>query len=308
MKKILIIADLRGWIFERHAKEIQKRLTEYKIDIGYSRGTNINATWPNYDLVYVMDPMIISYPPADRTILGLRAEWLYVKCPGGAKGLYEKGFPSACVAIKDHCCMFHVVNKRQLKVFEPIVTDKPLLLVQHGVDETCFNRDMYPKLKNDILTIGTSGRKDSPGCKGFNLISNACKKVGARHLGTRYQGGKRLTKEQMPIFYNALDIYVCMSETEGLCNPVIEAGAMGVPVISTRAGAAEEMIVDGESGLLIDRNVDALVVALNKLKDRKCREEMGDKFYQEIMNKWSWEHKIEEYKKMFQMFFESHAK
>ena len=92
MKKILLIADLKGWIFERHCKEIQKRLTEYKIDIAYVRGSNIRALSPNYDLIYALDPMPIAYPCPEKTIIGLRCDWLHLDHPKGAKGMYREGF------------------------------------------------------------------------------------------------------------------------------------------------------------------------------------------------------------------------
>jgi len=92
---------------------------------------------------------------------------------------------------------------------------------------------------------------------------------------------------------------------EGLNNPTLEAGAMGVPVISTRSGAAEQVITDGENGLLIDRNVGALIEALEKMKDKSKRLEMGKKFQEEIVTKWSWDVKVKEYKDMFDYFFKN---
>ncbi|WZB73295.1 glycosyltransferase family 4 protein [Achromobacter xylosoxidans] len=40
----------------------------------------------------------------------------------------------------------------------------------------------------------------------------------------------------MPAYYNSLDLYVCPSAIEGTPNPVLEAMACGVPVISTDVG------------------------------------------------------------------------
>lgn len=48
------------------------------------------------------------------------------------------------------------------------------------------------------------------------------------------------------------DIYVLPSLSEGISNAVLEAMAMQVPVIATRAGGMEEVIKDNETGLLID--------------------------------------------------------
>ena len=59
-----------------------------------------------------------------------------------------------------------------------------------------------------------------------------------------------------------------------------------------------------EHSKLIDRNVESLVSALNKMKDKKLRDEMGNKFHEEIMKNWTWTKRIEDFRKMFKMFFE----
>jgi len=197
--------------------------------------------------------------------------------------------------------MLHVVNRNQLRILKDVVVDKPLLLVQHGVDEILFDRSKYQKKKNDRLVISVSGRGSSN--KGFETIQKACEATGCIPIGAKY-GNKKLTKEQMPEFYNMADVHVCFSKSEGLSNPILEAGAMGIPVISTRSGAAEEMIRDGISGLLIDRDLNSLTTALNKLKDEKTRLDMGNEFHKEIMNNWTWKKKIQGFKEMFDLFFE----
>jgi glycosyltransferase involved in cell wall biosynthesis len=296
---MLLVADQKGWAFDSHCREIKKRLTEFKIDIVYHRD-NIPLLARNYNLVYILDPMPLAYPDPLKTILGLRCEFLFREHPAGAKGLYESGFPGHCVSIKDKCCIFHVVNKYQMEVFKNVVLDKPLLLAQHGVDEQIFNRNKYKKPINDILTVGVAGRSSKN--KGFSLVKEACDRVGARFVMTDYYSG--LPKERMPEFYNSLDVFCCMSLTEGLNNPSMECGAMSVPIISTKSGAATEMIKDGVSGFLIDRNVNALCDALNKMKDKNLRENMGNEFHKEIIKNWTWAVRIEDFRKMFNLYFE----
>jgi hypothetical protein len=302
MNKILLIADVRGWIFERHCREIKRRLVEYEVDIAYCRGSNIRDLSPKYDLIYALDPMPMPYPCPEKTILGLRSDWFHKKHPQGALGMYNDGWPGCGVSLKENCCMLHLLNKPQYEEFSKVVDDKPLFIAQHGVDIDCFNPDGYEKPRNKILTVGTSGRARSNNEKGFDLVQQACSIAGVDHHVTRYKN--RVSKDQMPSFYNNIDVYVCMSKMEGLNNPTLEAGAMGVPVISTRSGAAEQVITNGENGLLIDRNVEALVAALEKVKDVDIRVEMGRRLRDEITTKWSWAVKIEEYRHMFNMFFD----
>jgi len=79
MKKILIIADQPGWAFHSHALQIQKRLTEYKIDIAFCRGYDIAGMSPKYDLIYSMDPMPIPYVCPQKTIMGARVDWFHTQ-------------------------------------------------------------------------------------------------------------------------------------------------------------------------------------------------------------------------------------
>ena len=84
---------------------------------------------------------------------------------------------------------------------------------------------------------------------------------------------------------------------------------MGVPIISTRSGAAEEIIEDGVNGILINRTTDDLVAALLKIRsDNDLRYSMGEKIHEEIMRNWSWKVRIDGFRKMFNLYFESYGK
>jgi glycosyltransferase involved in cell wall biosynthesis len=47
------------------------------------------------------------------------------------------------------------------------------------------------------------------------------------------------------------DIYVQPSFQEGLPNAVLEAMAMGLPIIATRVSGNEDVVADGDNGLLV---------------------------------------------------------
>ena len=64
----------------------------------------------------------------------------------------------------------------------------------------------------------------------------------------------------------AASIYVQPSLSEGLAKSIIEAMAYGLPVVSTRSGGAEELILQEESGILVPtRNSTALAAAIDDL-------------------------------------------
>jgi glycosyltransferase involved in cell wall biosynthesis len=66
-------------------------------------------------------------------------------------------------------------------------------------------------------------------------------------------------------------------DIEGIPNVVVEAEAMGLPVVATHHGGIVEAVLDGETGFLVgERDVPALVEALACLvRDRARRLEMG---------------------------------
>ncbi len=80
-----------------------------------------------------------------------------------------------------------------------------------------------------------------------------------RHAHRTRPGAARDRPDQRPsvgvghrAFHRAADIFVLPSHAEGMSNALLEAMAVGLPPIATRVGAAESMIEDGVSGILVD--------------------------------------------------------
>jgi glycosyltransferase involved in cell wall biosynthesis len=74
--------------------------------------------------------------------------------------------------------------------------------------------------------------------------------------------------------YRAADVFLCLSEHEGFCIPVLEAMYFGVPVLARAAGAVPE--VAGDGAVLIDDDDPALVSELLHLvlTDTELSEEL----------------------------------
>ena len=64
----------------------------------------------------------------------------------------------------------------------------------------------------------------------------------------------------------AMDVFVLSSESEGLSNTIQEAMSSGVPVVATHVGGADELVADGETGLLVPaKEPEALANAIEIL-------------------------------------------
>lgn len=67
-------------------------------------------------------------------------------------------------------------------------------------------------------------------------------------------------------YFRLAQVFVCPSRHEPLGNVILEAWAHGTPVISTRTLGAEELITDGEDGVLVSReDPAALATAIREL-------------------------------------------
>jgi len=77
---------------------------------------------------------------------------------------------------------------------------------------------------------------------------------------------------------DALDILMAPSLWEGFGLVVLEAMARGIPVLASRVGSLPELVVDGETGLLVPpADVDALAGALARLlSDASLRAQLGN--------------------------------
>ena len=76
---------------------------------------------------------------------------------------------------------------------------------------------------------------------------------------------------------SAMDVLITPSEAEACPMTVIEAMAMGKPVVATRVGGIPELIVDGQTGLLVERDPEPLAAAIKRvLSDRQWRLQLGE--------------------------------
>jgi glycosyltransferase involved in cell wall biosynthesis len=68
-----------------------------------------------------------------------------------------------------------------------------------------------------------------------------------------------VSSEVLAAYYRAADVFVCLSEHEGFCVPLLEAMSNRVPVVALAAAAVPETLGDG--GLLLRSKQPALVAA-----------------------------------------------
>jgi glycosyltransferase involved in cell wall biosynthesis len=121
-----------------------------------------------------------------------------------------------------------------------------------------------------------------------DFVSRLKKLVGARGLDgcIKFSGWLPNPRE----FYKAIDIFVLASRhEEGFGLVVAEAGERGLPIIATRSGGAIEVLVDGETGVLVEKeDAQALARSMTRFAaDGQLRDQMGQRARERIVAKFN---------------------
>src|SRR5262245_56989988 len=100
----------------------------------------------------------------------------------------------------------------------------------------------------------------------------------------------------LPRWYQRISIYAFTSRNEGFGLTLIEAMAAGAALVATRAGAAEAVVVDGESGVLVPTgDARAFATALEPLmRDPERAREMGRKGRARVLAQFSIDTEVEQ--------------
>ena len=100
-------------------------------------------------------------------------------------------------------------------------------------------------------------------------------------------------RPDVPEILPAFDVFALPSRYEGLPTAVVEAMACGIPVVATAVNAVSDVVVPGETGLLVPpRRPDLLADAVRYLLDRPvvarrmadaARARLGDRFGEQAL-------------------------
>jgi glycosyltransferase involved in cell wall biosynthesis len=96
-------------------------------------------------------------------------------------------------------------------------------------------------------------------------------------------------RDDVPRILASLDLFVLSSHLEGLGSSIMDAMASRLPVVATRTGGIPEVVVDGETGLLVPpRDPAALAEGILRLyRDRELAKKLGQRGYEVVCEKFS---------------------
>ncbi len=113
----------------------------------------------------------------------------------------------------------------------------------------------------------------------------------AKNLGVTVEWHAGIsTAAGMRDLYNRAGVVCCASIMEALGLVPLEAAACGAPVVAVAEGGLRETVLDGETGLLVDRDEADCAQAIERLlKDRELARRLGARGREHVLQSWNWD-------------------
>jgi glycosyltransferase involved in cell wall biosynthesis len=236
---------------------------------------------------------------------------IYVDTTGLREKIRRAAFVTTCT----------VSNRDHLRRLVPDVAPERVAVLHHGIAVSDFHTPPRAATRPlELLSVGTLFVH-----KGFGPLLDAlalvlregrdfrCTIVGGGPLHAALQAqARRLGLESRVVFagplsqadlvplYRRSAIFVLMAQPEwhwGIPNVIIEALAARNAVITTRFGSVEELVRDGETGLLVPpREPEILAKALARLADDEpLRQRLADAGHEQVASHFDLERTVRGY-------------
>ncbi|MDZ7952786.1 glycosyltransferase [Nostoc sp. DedQUE09] len=116
---------------------------------------------------------------------------------------------------------------------------------------------LFPHKKNHLYLVGKYYEDDSY----YNKVRFKINNLG---LNTQVTLVGKVEDEDLPAYYKAADLFICMSEHEGFCVPIIEAFNNKLPVVAY-AGTAVADTMGGGPGALENIDIESAVKRIHSV-------------------------------------------
>lgn len=299
--KILLIPNTSNSALGIIARNIKKFWNHIKYPI---EKLDINIT-PNitkeiaskYDILfplYFLDAeKIAKIAPSDKIITGIHSHYIWDN--GKTTPELDIDPPQELINKLKNYKKVNVVSKRLFNMFTKYMDVE---YTRCGYDSSLF----YPIKKQDPKKIiigwcGNSNPKYHRNGKGFSEIIKPLTNLLDQNLYTfKFADSFKLEipHQNMNHYYNQIDLLLIASKEEGQPMPPVEAAGCAIPTIATNVGIIPELIEDGISGKIINRNIESFKLSIENISKEELNK-WGNEALQTAKNYWVWENVIDQW-------------
>ena len=233
--------------------------------------------------------------------------------------------------LKNGCAAVVAVSTSTQQALQDLdIGPERVTLIRNGVDTDRFSPGPATELRTELglsatqLLIGAVGNIRAP--KAYDVLLNAAalvlKRVPDCHFAIVGEGSTGAMQPLLDLraslgiterchllgfrdgnaaLYRNFDVFVSSSRTEGLSLAFLEAMATGLPIVATRSGGPQEVLVSGDNGVLVPvEDAPALAAALlDVLSSPGQRSALGARARECVVSNFSQEAMIQRYEALY---------
>lgn len=337
-KKIALIIDTDNWAFGNIARQLRNNLS-HRFDFIVIPMDIID----NIDQVFVMarDCEVVHFFWREHlTLIGSPYFKSYAENLGMSYEQFHERFIGSkqlSTSVYDHLLLDPQELSTRAHIFSEVIAGytvgseklqaiyskvpgypAPTALIEDGVDLRKFkpaNLERFQEVGQRELVIGWVGNSKWAGeledFKGVHtILKPAIERLQGEGLRVRALFADRqeqfIPHDQMPEYYGKIDLYVCTSKIEGTPNPVLEAMACGIPVVSTDVGIVPQAFGPLQKEFILpERSVEALMDSIRAILREPALLTRLSQENSERIKAWDWSIKAEKFGAYFDQLIEA---
>lgn len=295
--RLVIIADIKNWAFDIVANNMKKCLADnFQVDIIYSNDEKYHKDLytiledaKGYDIIHVLwRKLLLQFDLKEFRDKVINAGYNFEEYIGNIRGkvstavydhmfLEQEDINKYANVFNRYSSQYYTSSNKLLDIYSEINEyASPFSVIMDATDIDIFvpkniERFEYQNIKDREIIIGWVGNsnwnynnEEKIDYKGYHTIfKKAIEELVKEGYDIRMycadRNEKWIPRNEMPEYYKEIDVYICTSLMEGTPNPVLEAMATGVPVITTDVGIVNDILGKEQQNFIInERSIQAI--------------------------------------------------